>query len=184
VFVSNVLSGTVERIDYTVGRHGQQFTVTGTTQIGSGYAHSADPAALELGPTGLAYDPARRVLYVASTLDNAIYAIPNAATTHRDLGTGRLVTNDATHLHGPLGLVLDPINGNVIVANGDAVNPDPNQPSEMVEFTPSGQFVGQFSIDPTNGAPFGVAVGTFGRTVAFGAVDDLSNTVQLFQVRR
>ena len=45
-----------------------------------------------------------------------------------------------THLHGPLGLVLAP-NGDLITANGDAVNPIPTPPSELVEFTPAGKFV-------------------------------------------
>jgi hypothetical protein len=31
--------------------------------------------------------------------------------------------------------------GNLITSNGDAVNPDPTQPSEIVEFTKSGKFV-------------------------------------------
>ncbi len=35
------------------------------------------------------------------------------------------------HLHGPFGLVLAP-NGDLITANGDAVNGDPTQPSELV----------------------------------------------------
>ena len=38
------------------------------------------------------------------------------------------------HLRGPLALVFAP-DGNLITSNGDAVNPDPTQPSEIVEFT-------------------------------------------------
>ena len=52
---------------------------------------------------------------------------------------GGVVYQDNAHLRGPLGLVLAP-NGDLITANGDAVNPDPTQPSELVEFTPRGQF--------------------------------------------
>jgi hypothetical protein len=37
-------------------------------------------------------------------------------------------------LRGPLALALAP-NGDLITANGDAVNGDPTQPSEIVEFT-------------------------------------------------
>jgi hypothetical protein len=32
-------------------------TVSGMTQIASGYVHRTDPAALVVGPTGLAFDP-------------------------------------------------------------------------------------------------------------------------------
>ena len=39
-------------------------------------------------------------------------------------------------------------NGDLITSNGDAVNPNPNQTSELVEFTPKGRFVGEFSVDP------------------------------------
>jgi len=55
--------------------------------------------------------------------------------------------------------VLAP-NGDLITANGDAVNPDPTQNSELVEFTPTGQFVAEFSIEPNNsGSAFGIALG-------------------------
>jgi hypothetical protein len=57
-------------------------------------------------------------------------------------------------------------NGNLITANGDAVNADPNnvQNSELVEFTPSGHFVGEFQLNPKPDAPFGVAASSSGDT--------------------
>jgi uncharacterized protein (TIGR03118 family) len=171
VFVANVLSGTVTRIDLAI-RHGQ-VQVLRMTQIASGYLHEPNMAALEVGPTGLAYDPNKDLLYVASTDDNAIFAIPHAGTTRIDQGRGQVVFQDATHLHGPLALALLP-NGNLITANGDAVNADPNQPSELVEFTPSGQFVGQFMIDPNPGGAFGLAVSSAGGVLRFAAVNDNS----------
>ena len=185
VFVSNVLSGTVTRIDLRITHHGQQIQVRDMVQIASGYMHRTDPAALVVGPTGLAFDPARNVLYVASTGDNAIYAIPNASRTQRDMGTGRLIYQDNAHLRGPLGLVLAP-NGDLITSNGDAVNADPNnvQNSELVEFTPRGQFVGQFQVDPGAGGAFGIAMRNVGRNAILAAVDDVTSTVTLYQVRR
>jgi DNA-binding beta-propeller fold protein YncE len=184
IFVSNVLNGTVVRFDLRETNHGRGLALVSATQIASGYTHRSDPEALELGPTGLAFNASRNVLYVASTADNAIYAIPNAGTTRRDRGTGRIIFSDPTHLHGPLGLVLAP-NGDLLAANGDAVNPDPTQPSEIVEFNPHGRFIGQFSLDPTTeGAPFGIAVQRFGRRVGFAAVNDLNNTVEAWLVRR
>jgi hypothetical protein len=50
--------------------------------------HRPDPAALVIGPTGLAYDAERDVLFVASTGDYKIYAVPNAARTSTDNGKG------------------------------------------------------------------------------------------------
>jgi hypothetical protein len=54
------------------------------------------------------------------------------------------------------------------MSNGDAVNPDPNQLNELVEFTPEGKFVGQFQIEATKdssgniipGGAFGLALST------------------------
>ena len=140
MFVSDVLSGIVTRIDLTIPDGGVP-VIQSLTRIASGYLTRTDPMALVVGPTGLAYDPTSGVLYVASTGDNEIFAIPNAAKRRSNAGMGTLVYQDDTHLHGPLGLVLAP-NGDLITANGDAVNTDPNQPSELVEFTPGGQFVG------------------------------------------
>jgi uncharacterized protein (TIGR03118 family) len=174
VFVSNVLSGTVTRIDLFVPDSGTP-QVLDETQIASGYAHRPDPNALVVGPTGLAFDPARDVLYVASTADNAIFAIPNAAVTMQDNGTGQLVVQNDPHLHGPLGLVLAP-NGDLIASNGDAINQDPNHPNELVEFTPKGKFVAQFQLDPgTPGGAFGLALSTAGGQLRFAAVDDNPN---------
>jgi hypothetical protein len=50
-----------------------------------------------------------------------------------------------------------PPNGDLITANGDAVNGDPTQPSEIVEFTKNGEFVGQFNVDAGQEGAFGMA---------------------------
>jgi uncharacterized protein (TIGR03118 family) len=179
VFVSNVLNGTITRIDLRVPRNGNAPVVEDMVRIASGYAHEPNDAALVVGPTGLTYDAANDILYVASTDDNAIFAIRHAGSTSRNRGMGQLVYQDDTHLHGPLGLVLAP-NGNLIVANGDAVNEDDTQPSELVEFTPDGQFVGQFSISADIGAAFGIAVDTSDGALRFAAVNDADNTVEVW----
>ncbi len=155
LYVSNVLAGTVTRIDLRVGR--KTVSVERETVIASGYAISCDPAAFVLGPTGLAHDEKSDVLYVASTADNAIFAVRDASDRHSDAGMGKPVVTDMKHLHGPLGLVLA-ANGNLISAQGDAVNTDDNQPSEIVEFTKHGDFVAQISVDPNTGGAFGIAL--------------------------
>jgi DNA-binding beta-propeller fold protein YncE len=78
VFVSNVLSGTVTRLNLSVSNN--RVTVVSKTRIGPGYAHQPDPAAVVVGPTGLAYDPIHDTLYVASTADNKIFAIGEAGS--------------------------------------------------------------------------------------------------------
>jgi hypothetical protein len=179
IFISNVLSGTVTRLDVAVGG---SFKVVGSTQIASGYAHRTDPAALVIGPTGLAYDEERDLLYVASTGDNKIFAIPNARATHQDAGMGKLVYQDNTNLHGPLGLALAP-NGNLITANGDAVNAVDGTQNELVEFTPRGKFIALFQVDSgPGGGTFGLAFGGGGDGVRFAAVDDDQNTLDIWNV--
>ncbi len=156
-----------------------------TTQIASGYTHPCDMAAFVVGPTGVALDEQHDILYVASAGDNAIYAIHDASDTGRDVGLGQLVVDDPAHLHGPLGLALAP-NGDLVSAQGDAVNPNPdlNGQSEMVEFTPQGRFVAQFSVEPTTaGSAFGLAVEPVGDGFAFAAVDDAINKLDLWIVR-
>jgi hypothetical protein len=183
IFVSNVLSGTVTRLDVSMDFDGDTFTVNRKTQIASGYVHRTDPAALVVGPTGLAYDLFHDVLYVASTGDNEIFAISHPLFTNKDNGTGKVIYQDSTHLHGPLGLVLAP-NGHLITANGDAVNPGPaGTQNLLVEFTPSGQFVSQFQVDPgPGGGAFGLAIGFGFEGFRFAAVDDDANTLEIFQL--
>jgi hypothetical protein len=58
VFVSNVLDGTVVRINLALP-DSKTVKVTSVTQIASGYKHRTDPAALVIGPTGLFYEGRR-----------------------------------------------------------------------------------------------------------------------------
>ena len=108
-----------------------------------------------LGPAGLFYDKEADVLYVASTADNAIFKIPHAGSAGPSSGTGKLLFTDP-HLLGPLALALAP-NGHLLTSNGDAINPDSTQPSEIVEFTKTGHFIGEYNIHQNQGGAFGVA---------------------------
>lgn len=178
LFVSNALSGGVTRFDLDVGPSG--VTVVKSLQIASGYSHRCDPAALVVGPTGLAYEPVRDVLYVASTEDNAVYAVYGAGHATADHGPGTVIYTDNTHLHGPLGLVLAP-DGHLIASNSDVINSDPTQPSELVEFTTDGQFVKQLSMDPAQGGSFGLALArSADDTIRFAAVDDNASNMTVW----
>ncbi len=182
VFVSNVLSGTITRIDLQIPSGGTPI-VTSMTQIASGYSWRPDPNALVVGPTGLAYDVNTGRLYVASTEDNAIYVIPHASAIKTDHGTGNVVVQNDPNLHGPLGLVLAP-NGDLVATNGDAINTDPNNLNTLVEFTPDGQFVTKFQLDTGNGgAAFGIALTVNHGQWRFAAIDDNANTVNIWTFR-
>ncbi|WP_449184611.1 hypothetical protein [Trinickia sp. YCB016] len=170
IFVSNVLNGTVVRLDVTIDSNGVH--LQRSTQVASGYPFRGDKNALVVGPTGLAYDPQADVLYVASTVDNAIFAVYGAGNTQQESGKGVVIFADNKHLHGPLALALGP-NGHLFTANGDAINADANNPSEITEFTVQGRFVAQYSVDPAEGGAFGLAFGQARDDfVHFAAVDD------------
>jgi hypothetical protein len=179
IFVSHVLSGVVSRLDVMVSA--SEFKVVQSVLVATGYAHRPDPSALVLGPTGLAYDQNADVLYVASTADNAIFAVSGAGKAVAPVTKGRVVFSDP-HLHGPLGLVFAP-NGDLITSNGDAVNPDPAHPSEIIEFTKSGEFIGEYNLDAGLGAAFGLAtVLTQHPRFNFAAVNDGTNAVVVYSL--
>jgi len=186
VFVSNVLSGTVTRLDLELHdqcRHDEdRVEVERKTQIGSGYLHRCDPAAFVIGPTGVALDEKRDILYVSSTGDNKIFSIHDASDRRQDAGTGNVFISDDTHLHGPLGLARAP-NGDLLSTQGDAINADPAQVSEMVEYDRHGNFIAQFSIDPAAGAAFGLAIRRLGDGFILAAVDDATNELHVWTVK-
>jgi hypothetical protein len=180
VFVSNLLSGTVTRLNLMIGNSG--VTLVSKTQIGSGFGHQLIPAIVAVGPTGLAYDPIGDTLYVASTADNKIFGIGDAARRTTSADTGFVVFADQTHLHGPLGLTLSP-NGNLITANGDGVNAGGTQ-NDLVEFTKGGFLVATYQLDAgAPGAAFGVASTIIQGAVRFAAVDDVLNTLTIWTLR-
>jgi DNA-binding beta-propeller fold protein YncE len=183
VYVSNVRDATVTRLDLAISPNNNQVTVVRMTQIASGYVRRCDPAALVIGPTGVAVDPANDVLYVASTGDNTIYAVAHASVATTDHGTGSSFVHDPTHMHGPLGLIRTP-NGDLIAAQGDAVNPDPAHPSELVEYNSGGQFVAQMSVDPAPGSAFGLALEPLANNAfEFAAVNDDLNALEIWKVQ-
>jgi hypothetical protein len=176
VFISNILSGEITRFDITYNAGGVN---ANQVIVASGFSHRTDPAALVLGPTGLAYDSVHDILYLASSAANAIYEIKNAGATQSTVGA-MLLISDLTHLHGPLDIAILP-DGDLVIAQSDGTNVDPNQPSELVEYTAAGQFVGQMSLDPNNGGAFGVAVNNLGwGTYRLAAVDDNTNTLKIW----
>ena len=179
VFVSNVLNGTVVRFDVAVASKG--LTLLKKTLIAGGYTHVPNAAAVVLGPTGLAFDADSDMLYVASTADNAIYAVPHASRVSHSGGRGRLVFSDE-HLRGPLALRLTP-NGHLITANGDAVNGDVLHPSEIVEFTKSGRFVRESDVDSSQGGAFGIDTVLHGDgPFNYAVIDDVTNSIAVYRL--
>jgi DNA-binding beta-propeller fold protein YncE len=179
VFVSNVLNGTVTRLD--VGVRSTGLVLQHKVTIATGYTHVPNAAAVVLGPTGLAFDRDSDTLYVASTADNKIYAVTNAANRTTPAVRGNVVFS-SEHLRGPLALRFAP-NGDLLTANGDAVNADVLHPSEIVEFTTTGQFVREFDVDSSQGGAFGLdAVRNEQDGIDFAVVDDVTNNLSVIHL--
>jgi hypothetical protein len=163
-FVSNVANaknnGFVTRLNLAVSS--TNVKLLSATKIATNYLAVPNSVGFVTGPTGLVYNPGTDVLYVASTLDNAVYAVLHAGHSVGSVVKGIKIFSDATVLFGPLGMAKAP-NGNLIAANSDlTANSDPKHPSEYVEFTKRGRFVSQFNIDVNQGGAFGIAVETIG----------------------
>jgi hypothetical protein len=182
LFVTNVLNGTVAanggtvhhgtvlRIDLVALRTAHPRVLDMTT-VASGFAEHSDPAALVVGPTGVAL--ARNgTLYVADTAMNRIAAVPHANARFTSAGTGITVTTGG-QLNAPLGLTLAPDNGILTVNGGDGM---------IVETSPGGHQLVHELIDssgtpPGAGALFGLAVTPSMKAIYF--VDDATNQLDL-----
>lgn len=177
LFVSNVLNGTLAAHGAVVNRGtvarlelsllGRTPRVLGVRDIASGFAERTDPAALVVGPTGLALGR-RGTLYVADTASNRIAAIPHALTRPATAYTGLdLSANGA--LNQPLGLAIAP-GGDVLAVNAGDGN--------AVEISPAGRQVAHQTISSGGaGALFGLAIRPGGHGFYF--VDDVANDLSL-----
>ena len=181
LFVSDVLSGEVVRIDMAVSPVG--IAIQKATIIASGYAHRCDAAALVVGPTGLVYLSDQDLLFVRLNRGQRdLYDTRSWHEKHRRRHRYCAYRDDA-HLHGPLGMAMSP-NGHLIVSNSDVINPDPDQTSELVEFGLDGTFISELSVDPNPGGSFGLAFSVaVNGTVRFAAVDDNVPNITIWNLR-
>ncbi len=183
LFVTNVLNGTVAANGSVVHKGTvvrlvldltkSPPTVLQRTVIGSGFAERTDPAALVIGPTGLALGP-NGTVYVADTLANRITAIGNGLFRFTSAGTGTTISSGG-FLSAPLGLVRAP-NGDLLSANGGN--------GQIVESTLTGAQIQWPTVDasgspPGAGALFGLAIQPGGKGVYF--VDDATNNLDIFK---
>jgi hypothetical protein len=128
-----------------------------------------DPAALVIGPTGVAL-ASNGTLYLADTLDNRIAAIPDALTRTSAMPAGGHTVSSGGLLKQPLGLTLAP-NGDILTTNAGDGN--------IVETTPTGKQLVAQSADKKTGAGslFGMVVDPAAGGVLY--VDDGDNTLRL-----
>jgi hypothetical protein len=202
LFVSNVLNGTVAgngkvvdmgtvvRIDLDVSEM-KMPAVKAITVVASGLSQRTDPAALVIGPTGLALSPGcmsasaascsmdgdaetGRVLYIADTLNSRIAVVHHPLTRTRSAGTGETLTVGGS-LNGPLGLAVAR-NGHILTVNAND--------GFITEIAPDGTQIAKKLLDNTGGPPPGV--GTLFGLLPVGNdriyfVDDGSNTLNLLR---
>ncbi len=183
LFVTNVLNGTVAaggkivhggtvvRLDLSI-LNGAMPSLQSITIVGSGFAERTDPAALVIGPTGLALSKDGSTLYVADSLRNRIQAISDPLTRVSTAHLGTTLTHGGS-LNDPLGLALA-INGDILAVNGNN--------GYLTRITPAGQQVSKTLLDssgmpPGAGALFGL-VDVRGQGLYY--VDDATNTLNLF----
>jgi hypothetical protein len=181
LFVTNVLNGTVAaggnivnggtvvRMVFFVDDGAPR--LLDSSIIASGFPERTDPAALVIGPTGVAFDARTGSLLVADSLGNRIAAIPNALLRTHVAGVGRTVSTGGA-LNDPLGISL--VGGKLFVANGND--------GKMVEVNiRTGKQVDADLVDSSGGPPPGAGA-LFGLWALNGEVyfvDDATNTFNL-----
>jgi DNA-binding beta-propeller fold protein YncE len=166
-----VHGGTVVRLDLNIPFESRP-RIASATVIGSGFPERTDPAALVIGPTGVALSANGKFLYVADSLNNRIAAIPNPLFRTTSAGVGDTVTTGGA-LNDPLGMAIAP-NGDILTVNGND--------GYLVWTTPRGTQVRKDLLD-SNGNPPGAGA-LFGLAVVpehgLYFVDDVTNTLNLF----
>jgi hypothetical protein len=180
LFLSNALNGGAAKGRHTIDNstvlrirlhsgEGQPPTVLDEQVIASRIPWRNDPAALVIGPTGVALAQ-NGTLYLADTLVNRITAIPQAMTRTTAVSGGGSTVSQGGHLKQPLGLALAP-NGDILTANAGDGN--------IVETSPEGKQLVAQPADPKTGegSLFGLVTAPGGTGVYF--VDDGDNTLRL-----
>lgn len=181
LFVTNVLNGTVSAGGAVVNQgtvvrvnldlSGAMPAVKAITVVGSGFPERTDPAALVIGPTGVALSRNGRVLYVADSLNNRIAAISDPLRRQFSDNTGKTVSTGGA-LNDPLGMTVGD-DGNILTVNGDD--------GFLVVTSPNGKQKSTALLDasgspPGAGALFGLT--TVGDRIYY--VDDATNTLNKF----
>jgi hypothetical protein len=184
LFVSNVLNGMTngqpatttqgDVVRLTLKLTGAVPKVIASTVVANGISVRTDPAALIIGPTGVALSPSG-TLFVADTANSRIARVPDAIfrSSPVNAGDASATVSAGKPLNGPLGLTLAP-NGDLLTVNAGDNN--------LVELTQAGKVKAVRDVDtadPPGGALFGLAATANPRQVYF--VNDDTNTLNVLR---
>jgi len=146
LFVANSINGVISRFDFKIYQRGvPAIKLVKATQIGSGYATAGSATTDLQGPSGLSYDGVTDTLYVASTLNNSVYAIDRATRVKNLASPGRVVINNSPNLTGPTGVSVSP--SRTLLVSGDLASGQ----TGLAEFDLGGKYLSKL--------PTGVASG-------------------------
>lgn len=139
LFVSNSINGVVSRFDFKIYQRGiPSIKLVRATQIAGGYTGSGAATTNLQGPAGMSYDQATDTLYVASTLDNAVFAVKRATRISNNATPGVIAVNSA-QVQSPTGVSLSP--SRTLLVAGDLSN----GMTGLAEFNLSGSYITNLS---------------------------------------
>jgi hypothetical protein len=146
-------AGAIQREEFKPGKFSTETVVTiGEAATGT---NAFDPT----GPQGMAYDSVNDILYVTDAASSQILAFTNATTTN-SISQG-IVVYEGLPLNAPIGLTLNPLNGDLITVNqldNNMVEIDPNLTgSAGTQFPGVGTVV---AVRPVDSTPVDAAAGT------------------------
>ena len=176
-FVANVDSnmGWVQREAFAAPAF-NKLTATTIAVLPTG-SNAFDPT----GPQGMVYDSKTDILYVASSTDSTIWAIPNA-TTSAGSSTPGVAVYQGMPLNAPLGITLNPINGDLIVANqldNNLVEVSPNPQVQGSTYGFSSKLVGTKLVDT---AAVNATLGTGSALFGVVATQDSAGNLMVYFV--
>ena len=148
--------GSVWRVSPGTGGSTPNGQPLNSTYAEIGSAQAATPAggsvATAAGPQGMVFDSTTGTLYETNSADNTLYAIPTAATATGSVKP--VIVYQGGALVNPNNVVINPLNGDLLVVNGGNNN--------LVEITPTGHVVAtvNLAVNQPSGALFGLAATT------------------------
>ncbi len=169
-FWSNVNDGKIYEISHLTAPNFGSDTITLLGTVPWGTASGApSSSATNLGPSAIVYSAKTDTLYVTDSFNNALYGISGIAS---GTPTTTMIAQGGS-LNAPIGVTINPLNGNLFIANGGV--------NTIVEINPmTGATVGSRNVAPSEpaGSLFGIqAVTQSDGSLAIYYLNDTENSL-------